>query len=81
MSDYKKSPLASMTTGMSEEERKEFVDSWRNATWLTDPLRKSLETTRKELLTNLIHTGSSNISDEELKAEIRSIDIFLRMIP
>jgi len=76
------SPLASMTSGMSEEDRKEFVESWRNATWLTDPIRKALTTKRTDLTKELVYMdGVETMSDEDLKAEIRAIDYFLRLIP
>jgi len=76
------SPLAGMTQGMSEEDRKEFVESWRNATWLCDPIRKVLTSKRDALSQELVYmNGAETMSDEDLKAEIRAIDFFLRLIP
>jgi len=92
MSKEKPAPPASLMPGMDVEERRKFVESWNNVGWLTDPVRKTLEQKRKKLLAELLYPeiGASSLenqllfsptNDTDIKAEIRAIDFFLRMIP
>ena len=85
-------PLTIMTKGLTPSKREEFVNSWHNATWLTDPIRDALNHRKAELIDAIINdtpTGRSGLGyfdigfnkKDELVAEIKVIDYFLRLIP
>jgi len=80
MKERTKGPMASMLMDMDEKARQEFLKSWYNAQWLTDPIRKALERRRTERIEELINpVSTSNLN--QIRADIRGIDFFLSLIP
>ena len=85
-----KTPPAHLFVGMSPEERGKTLEAWRNLTWLTDPLRKNLESRIQQLENSLVTLTLGPLGRElpnrleqsmAEAAEIRALQEMLRWIP
>jgi len=71
---------AEFTAGMTQEERIEFVNSWTNATWLTEKLKKAINSKIEYLIEDLIEPESSS-DILQTRADIRAYRTLMRMLP
>ena len=52
-------PLAVLVQGMEQEAKKEFLESWKSAQWLTDPMTDALKSKKASLLKELVYGPTS----------------------
>jgi len=68
------------TVGMTPEERKEFIQHWTNASWLTDKIKRNVLSKLDTLIKTLINPGvGTDVS--QVRADIKAYQTLERMLP
>ena len=88
MPERKKNPPTFMLKGMTDEQRKDFTESWHNATWLTDKIKKNIEQHIKLLVAALVDGEVPCViydvdykNDDQLKSDIRAYTQLITFLP